>query len=37
MGTGADDAWYRCVTQAGVQLRGLENAVHSEIPPDMPW
>lgn len=24
-------------TQAGVQLRGLENAVHSEIPPDMPW
>ncbi|GAA5826959.1 hypothetical protein JCM3770_005182 [Rhodotorula araucariae] len=23
--------------KAGVQLRGLENAVHSEIPPDIPW
>ncbi|GAA5945125.1 hypothetical protein JCM3775_000916, partial [Rhodotorula graminis] len=23
--------------KAGVQLRGLENALHSEIPPDMPW
>ncbi|BGP50239.1 UV-damaged DNA-binding protein rad7 [Rhodotorula kratochvilovae] len=23
--------------KAGVQLRGLENALHSEIPPDIPW